>query len=187
MFALLLSALVLFGEPVRWEMPLQVLLDVLMSDGKPNAPPPNLPYPHLPVLACNMDLLWMAEAPTPRSALLLNSPLYCAPKGGWAFLIYPPCMESQGCPLISHSICSFLPKGGRWFWCLPPVWNLRAVSLIPFYCIFFLVLPSLVAFSVLSFSTFVPFSWPLFSQTSIFWKVSSFVWLVFWAVWSWVL
>ena len=66
MFLLLRSALVLFGEPVRWEMPLQVLLDVLISDGKPNAPPPNLPYPHLPVLACNMDLLWMAEAPTPR-------------------------------------------------------------------------------------------------------------------------
>ena len=53
-------------------MPLQVLLDVLMSDGKPNAPPPNLPYPHLPVLACNMDLLWMAEAPTPRSARQQN-------------------------------------------------------------------------------------------------------------------
>ncbi|KAL8602856.1 hypothetical protein ACOMHN_056350 [Nucella lapillus] len=61
-----IEAVVLFGEPVRWEMPLQVLLDVLMSDGKPHAPPTSLPYPHLPVLACNMDLLWMAEAPTPR-------------------------------------------------------------------------------------------------------------------------
>ncbi|XP_076448617.1 haloacid dehalogenase-like hydrolase domain-containing 5 [Babylonia areolata] len=61
-----IEALVLFGEPVRWEMPLQILLDVLMSNGRPSNPPPNLPYPHLPVLACNMDLLWMAEAPTPR-------------------------------------------------------------------------------------------------------------------------
>lgn len=23
-------------------------------------------YPHIPVLACNMDLLWMAEAKNPR-------------------------------------------------------------------------------------------------------------------------
>ncbi|KAK7101743.1 hypothetical protein V1264_020079 [Littorina saxatilis] len=61
-----IEALVLFGEPVKWEMPLQLILDVLMADGKPNTPPNNLPYPHLPVLACNMDLLWMAEAPTPR-------------------------------------------------------------------------------------------------------------------------
>lgn len=61
-----MAALVLFGEPVKWEMPLQLILDVLMADGKPNTPPNNLPYPHLPVLACNMDLLWMAEAPTPR-------------------------------------------------------------------------------------------------------------------------
>lgn len=59
-------AVVLFGEPVRWEMPLQILLDVLMTNGKPNSPLPTVPYPHLPVLACNMDLLWMAEAPSPR-------------------------------------------------------------------------------------------------------------------------
>ena len=25
-------------------------------------------YPHLPVLACNMDLMWMADAPLPRFA-----------------------------------------------------------------------------------------------------------------------
>ncbi|XP_076468599.1 haloacid dehalogenase-like hydrolase domain-containing 5 [Babylonia areolata] len=61
-----IEAVVLFGEPVKWEMPLQILLDVLMSNGKPNSPSTILPYPHLPVLACNMDLLWMAEAPTPR-------------------------------------------------------------------------------------------------------------------------
>ncbi|KAL8595135.1 hypothetical protein ACOMHN_013808 [Nucella lapillus] len=61
-----IEAIVLFGEPVRWEMPLQILLDVLMSHGRPGNPPPNLPYPHLPMLACNMDLLWMAEAPLPR-------------------------------------------------------------------------------------------------------------------------
>ena len=49
------------------------------------------------------------------------------------------------------------------FWCLPPVWNLRAASLIPlfYYIISSLVfLPSLVTFSALSFSAyFGPFSW----------------------------
>ena len=32
------------------------------------------------------------------------------------------------------------PKGGRQIWCLPPVWNLRAVSLIPLFYISCLVL-----------------------------------------------
>ena len=57
------------------------------------------------------------------------------------------------------------PQGEAWdFWCLPPVWNPRAVSLIPF----FLYLPfcssaySPVALSVLSCSAFGPFSWLLF-------------------------
>lgn len=61
-----IEAVVLFGEPVRWEMPLQIILDTLMTDGRPNKAPINIPYPHIPVLACNMDLLFMAEAPTPR-------------------------------------------------------------------------------------------------------------------------
>lgn len=75
-----IEALVLFGEPIRWETSLQLLVDVLCTDGLPSrAPGPN-PQPgakgsncsvqsvsgHLPVLACNMDLQWMAEAPMPR-------------------------------------------------------------------------------------------------------------------------
>ncbi|XP_042214191.1 haloacid dehalogenase-like hydrolase domain-containing 5 [Homarus americanus] len=60
-----LDAIMLFGEPVRWETSLQLLVDVLMTGGdllgKPTAP-----YPHLPILACNMDLQWMAEAHMPR-------------------------------------------------------------------------------------------------------------------------
>ena len=44
-------------------------------------------------------------------------------------------------------------------WCLPPVWNLRALSLIPlFYLSSFVFLPSPVAFSVL----FVFAFWPIF-------------------------
>ncbi len=62
------EVVVLFGEPTRWETSLQLLLDVLVTDGLPAAAPPRgeAPYPHLPVLACNMDLQWMSEAVMPR-------------------------------------------------------------------------------------------------------------------------
>merc|ERR1719188_2493573 len=61
-----IEAIVLFGEPTRWETSLQLLLDVLVTDGHPSAAPRAVNYPHLPVLACNMDLQWMAEAVMPR-------------------------------------------------------------------------------------------------------------------------
>lgn len=61
-----IEAIVLFGEPVRWETSLQLLVDVLITSGTPSVEPTPVPYPHLPVLACNMDLQWMAEAPMPR-------------------------------------------------------------------------------------------------------------------------
>ncbi|KAA0202095.1 hypothetical protein HAZT_HAZT003097 [Hyalella azteca] len=74
-----IEGLMLFGEPVRWETSLQLLLDVLMTDGDVEAVPTS-PYPHLPVLACNMDLQWMAEAHMPRfghgSFLLCLEALY---------------------------------------------------------------------------------------------------------------
>uniref|UniRef100_A0A8C9MR91 Haloacid dehalogenase like hydrolase domain containing 5 n=1 Tax=Serinus canaria TaxID=9135 RepID=A0A8C9MR91_SERCA len=57
---------ILFGEPVRWETSLQLIADVLLSNGNPGAELQEVPYPHLPILACNMDLLWMAEAKMPR-------------------------------------------------------------------------------------------------------------------------
>ncbi|OWF41986.1 haloacid dehalogenase-like hydrolase domain-containing 5 [Mizuhopecten yessoensis] len=60
------EAVILFGEPVRWETNLQIIIDVLLTNGKPMFAPREIPYPHLPVLACNMDLLWMAEACMPR-------------------------------------------------------------------------------------------------------------------------
>ncbi|KFV48529.1 Cat eye syndrome critical region protein 5, partial [Tyto alba] len=60
------TGVILFGEPVRWETSLQLIIDVLLSNGNPGAELQDIPYPHLPVLACNMDLLWMAEAKMPR-------------------------------------------------------------------------------------------------------------------------
>ena len=56
----------LFGEPIRWETSLQLLIDVLVTNGKPSAAPNSIPNPHIPILACNMDLQWSAEAPMAR-------------------------------------------------------------------------------------------------------------------------
>ncbi|CAM5079876.1 unnamed protein product [Natator depressus] len=61
-----IEGIILFGEPVRWETSLQLIIDVLLSNGNPGAELAAVPYPHIPVLACNMDLLWMAEAKMPR-------------------------------------------------------------------------------------------------------------------------
>lgn len=61
-----IPGVILFGEPVRWETNLQLIIDVLLSNGNPGAELSAVPYPHIPVLACNMDLLWMAEAKMPR-------------------------------------------------------------------------------------------------------------------------
>ncbi|KFO85695.1 Cat eye syndrome critical region protein 5, partial [Buceros rhinoceros silvestris] len=60
------SAVVLFGEPVRWETNLQLIIDVLLTSGYPGKPYSQENYPHIPVLACNMDLMWVAEAQSPR-------------------------------------------------------------------------------------------------------------------------
>nr|XP_044993039.1 haloacid dehalogenase-like hydrolase domain-containing 5 [Jaculus jaculus] len=61
-----IEGVLLLGEPVRWETSLQLIMDVLLSNGNPGTGLATAPYPHLPVLACNMDLLWMAEAKMPR-------------------------------------------------------------------------------------------------------------------------
>ncbi|XP_074549875.1 haloacid dehalogenase-like hydrolase domain-containing 5 [Halichoeres trimaculatus] len=61
-----IEAIILFGEPIRWETNLQLLVDVLLTNGSPGcAYEPQLAA-QIPVLACNMDLVWMAEAPSPR-------------------------------------------------------------------------------------------------------------------------
>lgn len=64
---LCLKGIILFGEPIRWEASLQLIIDVLVSNGRPSEVITEIPYPHLPILACNMDLVWMSEAPMPRS------------------------------------------------------------------------------------------------------------------------
>ncbi|XP_051916062.1 haloacid dehalogenase-like hydrolase domain-containing 5 [Hippocampus zosterae] len=61
-----IDAVILFGEPIRWETNLQLIVDVLLTNGNPDRNWNSAQYPHIPVLACNMDLLWMAEAKNPR-------------------------------------------------------------------------------------------------------------------------
>ncbi|XP_049611723.1 haloacid dehalogenase-like hydrolase domain-containing 5 [Syngnathus scovelli] len=60
------EAVVLFGEPIRWETNLQLIIDILLTNGNLSALHQTQNVPHLPLLACNMDLLWMAEAQSPR-------------------------------------------------------------------------------------------------------------------------
>ena len=64
-----IEAILLLGEPVRWETNLQLITDVLLTNGSPNHWPKHKPdsyTPHVPVLAVNMDLQWFAKAKIPR-------------------------------------------------------------------------------------------------------------------------
>ncbi|XP_023655492.2 haloacid dehalogenase-like hydrolase domain-containing 5 [Paramormyrops kingsleyae] len=61
-----IEAVILFGEPIRWETNLQLIIDILLTNGNLGHAHQNLKVPHLPLLACNMDLMWMAEAHSPR-------------------------------------------------------------------------------------------------------------------------
>ncbi|XP_026224771.1 haloacid dehalogenase-like hydrolase domain-containing 5 [Anabas testudineus] len=60
------EAVVLLGEPIRWETNLQLIIDVLLTNGNLSNVHRTQKTPHLSVLACNMDLMWMAEAHSPR-------------------------------------------------------------------------------------------------------------------------
>uniref|UniRef100_A0A672J895 Haloacid dehalogenase-like hydrolase domain-containing 5 n=1 Tax=Salarias fasciatus TaxID=181472 RepID=A0A672J895_SALFA len=52
--------------PIRWETNLQLITDILLTDGNLNSGHQSQKTGHLPLLACNMDLMWMAEAHSPR-------------------------------------------------------------------------------------------------------------------------
>lgn len=76
-----IEAILMFNEPLQWEVSLQLLLDILLTGGQPYKKDNNRDIKgqqHIPILACNMDLVWMAESPLPRI-------------GHGAFLL---CMES---------------------------------------------------------------------------------------------
>lgn len=61
------EAILLIGEPQKWESCLQLLIDLLVTKGKPDKAPPSLTsYDQLPIIACNMDLVFMHKACMPR-------------------------------------------------------------------------------------------------------------------------
>ena len=61
-----IEAIVLFGESIRWETSLQLIIDVIMSNGYLDKSATKFPDTNLPILACNADMVWMAEASMPR-------------------------------------------------------------------------------------------------------------------------
>lgn len=61
-----IEVIILLGEPKRWESSLQLLVDILTSDGKPNHPLDTISEKHIPVIACNMDLQFQDRAAIPR-------------------------------------------------------------------------------------------------------------------------
>ena len=62
-----IEAIVLFGEPLKWETNLQLLIDVLMTNGRIYSNEMSgYQTQDVPVLACNMDLMWMGDLPMPR-------------------------------------------------------------------------------------------------------------------------
>ena len=63
------SAVLLIGEPTKWESHLQLLVDLLLTEGVPksgHAPKSVKEVKQLPVIACNMDLVFMHQACMPR-------------------------------------------------------------------------------------------------------------------------
>ena len=72
-----MSVVLLLGEPKKWESALQVLVDLLRTNGKPNKAPPAVSSgdnysEQLPVIACNMDLQFMERACMPRFVSLFS-------------------------------------------------------------------------------------------------------------------
>lgn len=75
------EAILMIGEPKLWESNLQLLIDLLLTEGKPTrAPSSIMTVKQLPIIACNMDLVFMDRACMPRfghgSFLLCLESLY---------------------------------------------------------------------------------------------------------------
>lgn len=61
------DVILVIGEPCHWETDLQILLDLLLTEGEPNKPLKDLlEVSQVSVIACNMDLVYSAEASMPR-------------------------------------------------------------------------------------------------------------------------
>ncbi|KAK3103432.1 hypothetical protein FSP39_019163 [Pinctada imbricata] len=93
------EAILMIGEPKLWESNLQLLIDLLLTEGKPTYAPRNVQrVRQLPIIACNMDLVFMHKACMPRfghgSFLLCLEALYKKITGrdlDYTALIGKPC------------------------------------------------------------------------------------------------
>lgn len=93
------EAILMIGEPKLWETNLQLLIDLLLTEGKPTrAPSSIMGVKPLPIIACNMDLVFMDRACMPRfghgSFLLCLESLYKKITGrelDYTALIGKPC------------------------------------------------------------------------------------------------
>jgi ribonucleotide monophosphatase NagD (HAD superfamily) len=56
----------LLGEPKQWEMCLQLLVDLLLTDGLPAESARRHHHQTLPVIVCNTDMQFMHRAAFPR-------------------------------------------------------------------------------------------------------------------------
>ena len=74
-----IEAVVILGEPLNWEGALQLILDVIQTDGKPNKPLESNTS-QIPVLASNMDLQVISDDHLPG---LINR------LSGWPKLPFP--------------------------------------------------------------------------------------------------
>lgn len=59
------EAIVSMGEPTNWETSLQLIVDLLKTDGLPDNSP-NLDGPHVPIYACSFDLEYKSRSHIPR-------------------------------------------------------------------------------------------------------------------------
>ncbi|CAF1188561.1 unnamed protein product [Rotaria sordida] len=62
-----IDAVVLLGEPIHWETSLQLITDILLNHGNPNDAANSTGIgPHIPIIACNKDLVFRAFADIAR-------------------------------------------------------------------------------------------------------------------------
>ena len=74
-FLLYNIAILLLGEPVRWETNLQLIIDMLVTNGSPFSSLLSAPSQHIPIIVTSTDLVYVSEVSLPRylkSVIILN-------------------------------------------------------------------------------------------------------------------
>ena len=64
------AAVIILGEPDSWETPLQLIIDLLLTNGHPRKGVARLDHQSIPIIACNKDFQYMHRSHLPRSETL---------------------------------------------------------------------------------------------------------------------